>query len=108
MGWGGMSPEGNSLASHGGESESPCPSPQPYQLFQNWGWSQPSSLQPDRLSMRPGTGTAGTAEAGVILIATELGLQDELTVGQLRLIHAVPARVPRLGGQCCFGEREKG
>lgn len=48
--------------------------------------------------MRLGTGTAGTAEAGVILIATELGLQDELTVGQLWLIHAIPARVPRLGG----------
>lgn len=57
--------------------------------------------------MRLGTGTAGTAEAGVILIATELGLQDELTVGQLRLIHAIPARVPRLGGQCCKTTRGK-
>lgn len=57
--------------------------------------------------MRLGTGTAGTAEAGVILIATELGLQDELTVGQLRLIHAIPAGVPRLGGQCCKTTREK-
>lgn len=57
--------------------------------------------------MRLGTGTAGTAEAGVILIATELGLQDELTVGQLRLIHAIPARVPRLGGQCCKTTMEK-
>lgn len=50
--------------------------------------------------MRLETGTAGTAEAGVIFIATELGLQDQITVGQLRLVDALPARVPRLGGQC--------
>lgn len=57
--------------------------------------------------MRLGTGTAGTAEAGVILIATEPGLQDELTVGQLRLVHAIPAGVPWLGGQCCKTTRER-
>lgn len=51
--------------------------------------------------MRLETGTAGTAEAGVIFIATELGLQDQITVGQLRLVDTLPARVPRLGGQCC-------
>jgi hypothetical protein len=52
-------------------------------------------------------GTAGTAEAGIILIATELGLQDQVTVGQLRLVDALPAQVPGLGGWCCrtTGER---
>lgn len=59
--------------------------------------------------MRPGTGTAGTAEAGVILIATELGLQDQITVGQLRLVDALPPGVPWLGGHCCkTGKRESG
>lgn len=58
--------------------------------------------------MRLDTGTTGTAEAGVILIATEPGLQDQLTVGQLRLVDAVPAGVPLRGGLCCKtpGERE--
>ena len=51
--------------------------------------------------MRLEAGTAGTAEAGVILIATELGLQDQITVGQLRLIRTLPAEVPGLGCQCC-------
>lgn len=50
--------------------------------------------------MRPGTGTAGTAEAGVILIATELGLQDQITIGQLRMVDALPPGVPWLGGHC--------
>lgn len=59
------------------------------QTIQNWRHSQPSSLLPTRLGIRLETGAAGTAEAGVILIATELGLQDQRTVGQLRLVDAV-------------------
>lgn len=53
--------------------------------------SQPSSLLPTGLGVRLEAGAAGTAEAGVILIATELGLQDQRTVGQLRLVDAVLA-----------------
>lgn len=50
--------------------------------------------------MRLEAGTAGTAEPGVILIATEPGLQDQITVGQLRLVDALPTGVPRLSDQC--------
>lgn len=61
------------------------------QTIQNWCHSQPSSLLPTGLGVRLEAGAAGTAEAGVILIATELGLQDQRTVGQLRLVDAVLA-----------------
>ena len=46
-------------------------------------------------------GAAGAAEAGVVLVAAEPGLQDQVTVGQLRLVDTVPAGVPGLGGQHC-------
>lgn len=51
--------------------------------------------------MRLEAGTAGAAEPGVILIATEPGLQDQVTVGQLRLVEALPAGVPLPSEQCC-------
>lgn len=63
--------------------------------------SQPSSLLPDRLSGRLEAGAAGAAEAGVILVAAELGLQDQITVGELRLIRTLPAEGPGLAGQRC-------
>lgn len=64
-------------------------------------------MLPDRLSGRLGAEAASAAEAGVILIATELGLQDQITVGQLGLIDTLPAEVPGLGGQCCKTTRER-
>ena len=59
------------------------------------------SLLPDGLCRRLDTGAAGAAEAGGVLVAAEAGLQDQVTVGQLRLVDTVPAGVPGLGGQCC-------
>lgn len=59
------------------------------------------SLLPDGLRGRLDTGAAGTAKAGVVLVAAEPGLQDQVTVGQLRLVDTVPAGVPGLGGQHC-------
>ena len=59
------------------------------------------SLLPDGLHGRLDTGAAGAAEAGVVLVAAEPGLQDQVTVGQLRLVDTVPAVVPGLGGQHC-------
>lgn len=68
---------------------------------------QPSSLLPDRLSGRLGAGAAGAAEAGVILVAAELGLQDQITVGELGLVHTLPAEGPGLAGQRC-GRKQRG
>ena len=59
------------------------------------------SLLPDGLHGRLDTGAAGAAEAGVVLVAAEPGLQDQVTVGQLRLVDTVPAGVPGLDGQHC-------
>lgn len=36
---------------------------------------------------------ASAAEAGVVLVTAELGLQDQVTVGQVWLVHALPAQV---------------
>lgn len=40
-----------------------------------------------------GARAASTAEAGVVLVAAELGLQDQVTVGKVGLVHALTAQV---------------
>lgn len=78
-------------------------------VVQDRGCSTPSSLLPDRLRGRLEAGAAGTAKAGIILIAAQLGLQDQIAVGQLWPVHTLPAQVPGLGGQCCGdNRRDKG
>lgn len=77
------------------------------ELLRDRARGQPSSLLPDRLSGRLGAGAAGAAEAGVILVAAELGLQDQITVGELGLVHTLPAEGPGLAGQRC-GRKQRG
>lgn len=77
------------------------PSHKARDAVRGWSASKPSALLPDRLHVGLEAGAAGAAEAGVILVAAELGLQDQATVGQLGLVDAVPAGVPGLGRGLC-------
>lgn len=77
-------------------------------LLRDWARSQPSSLLPDGLSGRLDAGAAGAAEAGVVLVAAELGLQDQITVGELGLVHTLPAEVPGVAGRRCGSNRGPG
>lgn len=44
---------------------------------------------------------AGTAEAGIVLVTTELGLQDQVTVGKVGLVHALSAQVRNVTHSSC-------
>lgn len=44
---------------------------------------------------------AGTAEAGIVLVTAELGLHDQPTVGEVRLVHTFSARVHNVIRSCC-------
>lgn len=46
-----------------------------------------------RTGLRSVARAAGAAEAGVVLVAAELGLQDQVAVGEVWLVHALSARV---------------
>lgn len=44
---------------------------------------------------------AGAAEAGIVLVTAELGLQDQLTVGEVGLVHALSAQVRNVTHGSC-------
>lgn len=45
-------------------------------------------------------GAAGAAEAGVVLVSTELGLHYQAAVGEVRLVHTVSAQVHNVIHSC--------
>lgn len=50
-----------------------------------------------RLVARAGS----AAEAGVVFVSAELGLQDQVAVGQVRLVHALSAQVHNVIHSSC-------
>lgn len=53
----------------------------------------PSPTVTRRAGRRLGARAASAAEAGVVLVAAELCLQDQITVGEVGLVHALTAQV---------------
>lgn len=46
-----------------------------------------------RAGLRSVARAASTAEAGVVFVTAELGLQDQVAVGEVGLVHALSAQV---------------
>lgn len=64
-----------------------------------WPWLSPAGVCGAALGAV--ASAAGTAEAGIVLVTTELGLQDQVTVGKVGLVHALSAQVRNVTHSSC-------
>lgn len=64
-----------------------------------WWWLSPAGVRGAALGAV--AGAAGAAEAGIVLVTTELGLQDQVTVGKVGLVHALSAQVHNMTHSSC-------
>lgn len=59
-----------------------------------------------RAGLRLVARAAGAAEAGVVLVTAELGLHDQVAVGEVWLVHALSAQVHVIHS-CCSQAKGK-
>lgn len=60
-----------------------------------------------RAGLRLVVRAASAAEAGVVLVTAELGLHDQVTVGEVWLVHALSAQVHNVIHSCCSQAKGK-
>lgn len=64
-----------------------------------WWWLSPTGVR--RAALGAVMSAAGAAEAGIVLVTTELGLQDQVTVGKVGLVHTLSAQVHSVTHSSC-------
>lgn len=64
-----------------------------------WWWLSPAGVR--RAALGAVMSAAGAAEAGIVLVTTELGLQDQVTVGKVGLVHTLSAQVHSVTHSSC-------
>lgn len=66
-----------------------------------WPWRRLSPTVTRRAGLLLVASAASAAEAGVVFVTAELGLQDQVTVGEVRLVHALSAQVHNVIHSSC-------